>query len=99
MFKNVGASRGQGRLNDLEPRARRHRRALFTPSEAVGEAAEEDFARADVALSINLMGAVFVNRSAALQRNSGSRASGDDPPSRFYPPPSTPFMAPSVSCA
>ncbi len=40
--------------------------ALYTTSEAVAEAAEEAFARANVALSINLIGAIFVNQSAAF---------------------------------
>ncbi len=40
--------------------------ALYTTSEAVAEAAEEAFARANVALSINLIGPIFVNQSAAF---------------------------------
>ena len=40
--------------------------ALYTTSEAVVEAAEEAFARANVALSINLIGKIFVNQSAAF---------------------------------
>ena len=40
--------------------------ALYTTSEEVVEAAEEAFARADVALSINLIGNIFVNQSAAF---------------------------------
>jgi phenylacetic acid degradation protein paaN len=40
--------------------------ALYTASEAVAEAAEEAFARANVALSINLVGNIFVNQSSAF---------------------------------
>ncbi len=40
--------------------------ALYTTSEAVADAAEEAFARANVALSINLVGNIFVNQSAAF---------------------------------
>ena len=40
--------------------------ALYTTSEATAQAAEEAFARANVALSINLIGAIFVNQSAAF---------------------------------
>ena len=40
--------------------------ALYTTSEAVAEAAEEAFARANVALSINLVGNIFVNQSSAF---------------------------------
>lgn len=40
--------------------------ALYTTSEKVAEAAEEAFARASVALSINLIGNIFVNQSAAF---------------------------------
>ena len=40
--------------------------ALYTKSDVVAEAAEEAFARANVALSINLIGAVFVNQSSAF---------------------------------
>ena len=40
--------------------------ALYTNSEAVAEAAEEAFARANVALSINLVGNIFVNQSSAF---------------------------------
>ena len=40
--------------------------ALYTTSEAVAAAAEDAFARANVALSINLIGNIFVNQSAAF---------------------------------
>jgi phenylacetic acid degradation protein paaN len=40
--------------------------ALYTASDAVADAAEEAFARANVALSINLIGAIFVNQSSAF---------------------------------
>jgi phenylacetic acid degradation protein paaN len=40
--------------------------ALYTMSDRVAEAAEEAFARANVALSINLIGNIFVNQSAAF---------------------------------
>ena len=40
--------------------------ALYTKSDVVAEAAEEAFARANVALSINLIGAIFVNQSSAF---------------------------------
>ena len=40
--------------------------ALYTTSEAVADAAEQVFARANVALSINLVGNIFVNQSAAF---------------------------------
>src|SRR5271166_3824195 len=40
--------------------------ALYTKSDVVSEAAEEAFARANVALSINLIGAIFVNQSSAF---------------------------------
>jgi phenylacetic acid degradation protein paaN len=40
--------------------------ALYTSSDAVAEAAEAAFARANVALSINLIGAIFVNQSSAF---------------------------------
>jgi phenylacetic acid degradation protein paaN len=40
--------------------------ALYTSSDAVADAAEAAFARANVALSINLIGAVFVNQSSAF---------------------------------
>ena len=40
--------------------------ALYTTSEAVAEDAERAFARANVALSINLVGNIFVNQSAAF---------------------------------
>jgi phenylacetic acid degradation protein paaN len=40
--------------------------ALYTRSETVAVAAEEAFARANVALSINLIGNIFVNQSAAF---------------------------------
>ena len=39
---------------------------LYTTSEAVAEAAEAAFARANVALSINLLGNIFVNQSSAF---------------------------------
>jgi acyl-CoA reductase-like NAD-dependent aldehyde dehydrogenase len=40
--------------------------ALYTTNETVAEAAEEAFARANVALSINLIGNIFVNQSSAF---------------------------------
>ena len=40
--------------------------ALYTSRDAVAEAAAEAFAGADVALSINLVGNIFVNQSAAF---------------------------------
>ena len=40
--------------------------ALYTTSEAVADAAEDAFARANVALSINLVGNIFVNQSSAF---------------------------------
>ena len=40
--------------------------SLYTTSEAVADAAEEAFARANVALSINLTGNIFVNQSSAF---------------------------------
>ena len=40
--------------------------ALYTSRDAVAEAAAEAFADADVALSINLVGNIFVNQSAAF---------------------------------
>ena len=40
--------------------------ALYTTSEAVADAAEEAFARANVVLSINLTGDIFVNQSSAF---------------------------------
>ena len=40
--------------------------ALYTTNDVVAEAAEEAFARANVALSINLIGNIFVNQSAAF---------------------------------
>jgi phenylacetic acid degradation protein paaN len=40
--------------------------ALYTTSDATAEAAEEAFARANVALSINLIGNIYVNQSAAF---------------------------------
>ena len=40
--------------------------ALYTTSDAVADAAEEAFARANVALSINLTGNIFVNQSSAF---------------------------------
>src|SRR5271157_3666361 len=40
--------------------------ALYTTSDAVAEAAEEAFARANVALSINLIGNTYVNQSSAF---------------------------------
>ncbi len=40
--------------------------ALYTTSDAVAVAAEEAFARANVALSINLIGNIFVNQSSAF---------------------------------
>ena len=40
--------------------------ALYTTSEAVADEAEQAFARANVALSINLIGNIFVNQSAAF---------------------------------
>jgi phenylacetic acid degradation protein paaN len=40
--------------------------ALYTTNEVVAEAAEEAFARANVALSINLTGNIFVNQSSAF---------------------------------
>ncbi len=40
--------------------------ALYTTSEAVADAAEEAFARANVSLSINLIGNIFVNQSVAF---------------------------------
>jgi phenylacetic acid degradation protein paaN len=50
--------------------------ALYTRSEAVAEAAEEAFARANVALSINLVGNIFVNQSSAF---SDYHVSGGNP--------------------
>ena len=40
--------------------------ALYTTSDAVADAAEQAFARANVALSINLVGNIFVNQSSAF---------------------------------
>ena len=40
--------------------------ALYTRSDTVADSAEEAFARANVALSINLIGNIFVNQSAAF---------------------------------
>ena len=40
--------------------------ALYTTSDRVAEAAEDAFARANVALSVNLTGNIFVNQSAAF---------------------------------
>ncbi len=40
--------------------------ALYTTSEAVAEEAERAFARANVALSINLIGNIYVNQSSAF---------------------------------
>ncbi len=40
--------------------------ALYTTNDGVADAAEEAFARANVALSINLIGAIFVNQSSAF---------------------------------
>lgn len=40
--------------------------ALYTTNDVVAEAAEEAFARANVALSINLIGNIFVNQSSAF---------------------------------
>ena len=40
--------------------------ALYTTKEAVADAAEDAFARAHVALSINLIGNIFVNQSSAF---------------------------------
>jgi len=40
--------------------------ALYTTREAVADAAEDAFARANVPLSINLVGNIFVNQSAAF---------------------------------
>jgi acyl-CoA reductase-like NAD-dependent aldehyde dehydrogenase len=50
--------------------------ALYSTDEAVIEAAEKAFAHATVALSVNLIGGIFVNQSAAF---SDFHVSGGNP--------------------